>query len=184
MIKLDLLVVVNDSMQGCEAGLCSDVINWGAQIMTELSNIQGGTVFWIKYPDHPNVQELAIAQSPTLVFIDSDTKKSITRLTSSQINRSNYQQILRELNTAQPLEDTGDFSTESGFTFGLSGESGFGLNPFGFNWFNFDLPPVAYLIGAILTGYKTVDTPSPIGRVVFGSATAYLGYMYYKKKNS
>lgn len=184
MINLDLLVVVNDSMEGCEAGLCSDVIQWGAQIMTELPNIEGGTIFWIKYPEHPNVRELAITKSPTIVFLDANTKKSITRLTASQITRSNYQHILRELNTAQLLADTGNFSTENGFSFGAIGESSFGLNPFGFNLFDFDLPPVVYLIGAVLSGYKALDTPSNVGRLAFGGASGYLLYVWNKKRNS
>lgn len=184
MIKIDLLVVVNQSMESCEAGLCREVIDWGAQIMDELGNIIGGTVFWIKYPEHENVRELAITTSPTIVFIDSDTKKSITRLSGSQINPQNYQKILRELNTASFLPDSGNFTTENGYSFGAIGESSFGLNPFGFNLLNLELPPLVLLIGSILSGYKALDSRSGLGQVAFGGTSAYLFYQWKKSKAS
>lgn len=93
--------------------------------------------------------ELQVSRYPTIIFIDLDTNKQITRLTGAQITAEAVANTIVEINRLQ-RDPAGNYFDADGNWLADTDSGAIFTAPWGLGVFNINLSPIAWLFGGLL----------------------------------
>ena len=125
---------------------------------------------------------LQVNRYPTIIFVDMDTSKVITRLVAGQITSSAVAQVLLEINRLQRDAAGNYFDADGNWLANKASENAVFTSPFGLGVFNVSIPPLIWAIGGLYTAKKALDSPAWPGMAGY-TLLSYLSFREYQKRS-
>lgn len=104
---------------------------------------------WEQAGEAPEWAELRVRQFPSILFIDQDTSKEITRLEGSQVTAPAVSGVLREINRLQ-RDAAGNYFDADGNWLADTDSGAIFTAPWGAGLFSINLSPIAWIFGGLL----------------------------------
>lgn len=124
---------------------------------------------------------MQVSGYPTILFIDMDSSRIITRLVGNQINVTSVSGTLLEINRLQKDAAGNYFDADGNWLADEASENAVFTSPFGLGLFNVRVPPLLWLGLGLYSAKKALDSKMAVGQVGY-SAIAFMTFNEYQKR--
>lgn len=134
-----------------------------------------------QFGSSPAWNQLQIRRYPTIIFIDIDNSRTITRLEGSHISPQAVSNALREISRLKKDAAGNYFDAEGNILASEASQDAVFTSPFGLGLFNIDIPPLLWVFGGLFAAKKALDSPTVTGQAGYG-LLAFTAYNEYQKR--